>query len=130
MNIARLLEVLHSEWSGSTGLQGVVVVSSGSTDSSDRLVLQQAGNWSKLRLVTEPERRGKASAINQFLKIAGSRPDVLSRMSGDGRPEVGAVRKLVDVVACVKVGGVPDLLRGGMEVEGELAGLAAVVELD
>ena len=33
--------------------------------------------------MTEPERRGKASAINEYISAAGTQPDVLVLMSGD-----------------------------------------------
>ena len=86
-NIGRLLEVLRSQELESRGLGRVIVVSSGSTDRSDAIVAAVAADWPAVSLTTEPERRGKASAINRFLEEAGTSPDALVLMSGDVLPD-------------------------------------------
>lgn len=93
-NIGRLLETLRSQELEPHGLERVFVVSSGSTDRSDAIVEEAVASWPGLSLVTEPERRGKASAINRFLEVAGSGPEVLVLMSGDVIPASGALLEL------------------------------------
>jgi glycosyltransferase involved in cell wall biosynthesis len=109
-NIGRLLEALEREGLERFGLGQVVVVSSGSTDRSEAIVGEHAQGWPALTLVTEPERRGKASAINLFLETVGEASEVLVLMSGDVLPEPGAVLKLVvafDDTSVGMVGGRP-----------------------
>jgi len=109
-NIGRLLDALRAESLEACGLARVIVVSSGSSDGSDALVRVKAAAWDRITLVVEPERRGKASAINHFLDAAGIAPEVLVLMSGDVLPDPGAVLKLVaafDDAAVGMVGGRP-----------------------
>jgi glycosyltransferase involved in cell wall biosynthesis len=103
-NIGRLLDALRGEDLEAAGLRQVYVVSSGSTDRSDAIVAECAARWPALSLVTEPERRGKASAINCFLDAAGESPEVLVLMSGDVLPEPGAVLRLVGAFDAPEVG--------------------------
>ena len=102
-NIGRLLDRLQGDGLEARGLIRVVVVSSGSTDGSDRIVADKAAGWPLLTLLTEPERRGKASAINRYLEAARDSP-LLVLMSGDVVPAPGATALLLDAFEDPEVG--------------------------
>jgi cellulose synthase/poly-beta-1,6-N-acetylglucosamine synthase-like glycosyltransferase len=102
-NIGRLLAALAAEALAGLGLDQVVVVSSGSTDRSDAIVSAAARTDPLVRLIVEPERRGKASAINQFLSAANA-AEVLVLMSGDILPAPGTIEKLLQAFADPRVG--------------------------
>ena len=102
-NIGRLLERLCSEGLESRGLRRVVVVSSGSTDGSDRIVAEFSRRWPRVTSLVEYERRGKASAINVFLRKARD-TDRLVLASGDVLPEPGAVARILDALNDPQVG--------------------------
>ncbi|MFH1510052.1 MAG: glycosyltransferase [Candidatus Woesearchaeota archaeon] len=71
----------------------IIVVSSGSTDGTDSKVRQVSGQNEKITLVCEKERKGKASAINQFLKKASGEVVVVS--SADLRLEKNTIQELL-----------------------------------
>lgn len=102
-NIGRLLERLDAELRADPRLDSVIVVSSASTDRSDAIVREAVARWPAVRLVTESERRGKASAVNRFLEAArGSELCVM--LSGDVLPDPGALAKLLGALADPAIG--------------------------
>ncbi len=69
-NIARCLEALQKQKVESGTIKEILVISSGSTDRTDEIVREFAKNDERIRLIRQPKRMGKASAINEFLKHA------------------------------------------------------------
>lgn len=69
-NIGKLLESLLLQKTERINITRIVVVSSASTDKTDEIVEQFITKDSRIVLVREAERRGKAAAINLFLKDA------------------------------------------------------------
>ncbi len=80
-NIGRLLDSIINQKLNSVKITEIIVVSSGSTDKTNELVTDFFNKHRKIRLIVENQRRGKFSAINQFL--SNSRSDILVQISGD-----------------------------------------------
>lgn len=66
-SIEAALEAILAQELGAATLVEVTVVSSGSTDGTDEIVRGIARRDERVALVTEPDRRGKISAVNTFL---------------------------------------------------------------
>jgi poly-beta-1,6-N-acetyl-D-glucosamine synthase len=92
-NIGRLLEALLLQKTEHACISEIFVVSSGSTDRTNEIVESFANNDSRIKLMIQRTREGKASAINLFLKYAKS--DVLVLQSGDTVPLEDTIEKLV-----------------------------------
>ena len=90
-NMAALLERLITE----PGDHTVCVVSSGSTDATNAIVRSWAAQHPRIRMVTEPERRGKARAVNRFLADLDPSARRVVLISGDVLPETGALGRLL-----------------------------------
>lgn len=92
-NIGKLLDTLSRQRLTRVMIDRIIVVSSASVDGTDEIVREWVSRDPKIQLITESERRGKSSAINQFLKAADS--DFLVIESGDTLPALDTVEKLV-----------------------------------
>lgn len=68
----------------------IFVISSGSTDQTDTIVEEFTDKG--IILIKQEEREGKASAVNEFLKV--SRNDILVLESADTYPEKTAIERL------------------------------------
>jgi cellulose synthase/poly-beta-1,6-N-acetylglucosamine synthase-like glycosyltransferase len=101
-NIGRLLDVLTHQRLDMTVIDEIVVVSSASTDGTDDIVEEWTHRDDRIRLVREPERRGKSAAINTFLARAKS--EVVIVESADTLPAKTTVEKMVSAFADPKVG--------------------------
>ena len=102
--IGPLLERLLEARPGGAPVERIVVVSSACRDRTDEIVRSFAARDPRVVLVAEPERRGKAAAINTFL---GSRPagtDVTLIASADILPAPGATERIVAAFADPDVG--------------------------
>jgi len=53
-----------------TKISEIIVVSSGSTDRADEIVKEYSNIDDRIILIRQPQRRGKASAINEILKAS------------------------------------------------------------
>ena len=92
-NIEKLLDALLSQELHQAQIKEIIVVSSACTDGTDNIVKKYESENKKIKLITEPERRGKSSAINKF--IAASKSDLLIIESGDTIPAKDTVEKLI-----------------------------------
>jgi cellulose synthase/poly-beta-1,6-N-acetylglucosamine synthase-like glycosyltransferase len=92
-NITALLRRLVDERAES-GVDDVVVVASGCTDATVALARTFAEAHPSVRVVEQPRREGKASAINLGLRAV--RNDCVVLISGDVMPEQGAVALLLE----------------------------------
>jgi cellulose synthase/poly-beta-1,6-N-acetylglucosamine synthase-like glycosyltransferase len=101
-NIGRLLDRLVSHGPASWGPAEVLVVASGCTDATEAIVRARAERDGRIRLMVEPERRGKASAVNLLIARAAGDPLVL--MSADVLPQGDAVARLIEPFADKGVG--------------------------
>jgi len=92
-NIARCLEALENQQLSSGKIVEIIVVSSGSTDGTNQIVREFEQRNPLIRLVIQPERRGKANAINEFLKIA--KGDICVVESADTVTEPNTIEYLI-----------------------------------
>src|SRR5713226_2713452 len=71
----------------------ILVVASGCTDGTDRIVEERAESEHRLILIRESERRGKSSAINEIL--GRYRGDILVLVNADARLVPGALSAIL-----------------------------------
>lgn len=101
-NIAALLDCLLSQTLDRVAIDHILVVSSGSTDATDSIVRSYEQKDDRIRLIVQPTREGKASAINLILQEADS-PNIVI-CSADLQPDTHAVERLVAPLAEPDVG--------------------------
>ena len=101
-NIGRLLQAVISQRTAKVTLTEIVVVASGCTDRTESIVQDWVTRDQRIRLVVQPQREGKASAINQFLPQA--REKIVVLCSADLLPEADAIEELVAPFADPAVG--------------------------
>ena len=101
-NIGRLLQIMLDQQLETVEIREIIVVSSGSTDRTNGIVSDYNQRDPRIRLLVEPERQGKASAINLFLQHQTER--VLVVCSADLLPQKDTVEKLVAPFADPEVG--------------------------
>ena len=101
-NIGRLLEAVLSQRLKSVSVTEIVVVASGCTDNTEAIVLDWAKRDSRIRLLSQEKRMGKASAINDYLPQAQEK--ILVLCSADLLPEADAIERLVSPFADPEVG--------------------------
>lgn len=92
-NIGPLLERLRSVEIEDATVR-IVVVASGCTDRTVPIAQEAARHDARVELMVDPERRGKAVAINQLLGAARD-ADVIVMESADTLPNAGAIEILV-----------------------------------
>jgi cellulose synthase/poly-beta-1,6-N-acetylglucosamine synthase-like glycosyltransferase len=101
-NIGRLLTAILTQRTCSIEIDQIVIVSSGSTDRTDIIVEDFAGKDDRIVLIRQRRREGKASAVNEFLKVAKN--EVLVLESADTIPEQETIEKLCRPFIDEKVG--------------------------
>jgi len=101
-NIGRLLEAVVSQELKEVTLTEIVVVASGCTDNTEAIVLEWAKRDSRIRLISQEKRAGKAAAINDYLPRAQEK--ILVLCSADLLPEPEAIERLVAPFADPEVG--------------------------
>ena len=80
----------------------IVVVSDGSTDSTDSIVKEIAGESSSVRLIRHPFREGRSEALDTLFRE--STGEVIVFVSADTRLLDGSIRKVIDAFEDPKVG--------------------------
>jgi cellulose synthase/poly-beta-1,6-N-acetylglucosamine synthase-like glycosyltransferase len=90
-NLGHLLARLLDE----PGDHRICVVSSGSTDGTDRIAMRWAEQQPRIRVILEPTRRGKARAINRFFGDLAASTERVVLVSGDVLPERGSLERLL-----------------------------------
>lgn len=101
-NIGRLLQAVLDSRLATAVLSEVIVVASGCTDRTEDIVRDFASRDPRIRLLVQPVREGKASAMNWFIREA--REDVLVLSSADLQPAPDALERLVAPFADPEVG--------------------------
>ena len=92
-NITKILNALLNQELAQARISEIIVVSSGSTDATNDIVKDFEKNNKKVKLIIQPERKGKSSAINLFIENAKN--DILVVESADTIPEKDTVEKLL-----------------------------------
>ncbi len=93
VNIRHILEALLRQRLLTCEIKEILVVASGCTDQTERIVESIAESHKLVKLAVQDRREGKASAINLFLSIAKGEVAVVE--SGDTIPEENAIEHLV-----------------------------------
>jgi len=97
----------------------VIVVCSGCTDKTPDIVKEFCAKDQRVRLITEPERKGKASAVGKILGVY--KGSYLFFIPADVLPEKGSLAKLLEHFRDNRVGvvgGKPALINEEMGVHG------------
>lgn len=92
-NIGKLLDRLQEQKMGPDSLDEIYVIASGCTDGTEGIVREHAKTDKRIKLIVEKEKRGKASAVNLFIKQA--KADILVLESADTLPEPETIQSLI-----------------------------------
>jgi cellulose synthase/poly-beta-1,6-N-acetylglucosamine synthase-like glycosyltransferase len=101
-NIGALLNALLKQKLFLCNINEIIVVASGCTDNTEGIVKSYVKKDSKIRLLTQSKRQGKASAINLFLQYA--KGDIIVLESADTLPEENTIENLVAPFVDTKIG--------------------------
>ncbi len=101
-NIGRLLEALRQQQTETVQIDEIVVVASGCTDGTEDIVRRHAAQDSRVHLLTQPKREGKASAVNLYLHYTKS--EIIVLQSADTLPLAHTIEALVSPFANPAVG--------------------------
>jgi len=101
-NIGRLLARVSESRLQRVEIAEIIVVASGCTDDTEAIVRAAAAADPRIRLISQPTREGKASAMNLFIQDAGC--DLLVLSSADLLPAEDALERLVAPFADLEIG--------------------------
>lgn len=101
-NIANLLQRILDQHLKMVTISEIIVVTSGCTDQTETIVREFAARDGRIRLLVQPKREGKASAMNLFIREAAEAVMILC--SADLQPEACAVEQLIAPFADPEVG--------------------------
>lgn len=101
-NIVTLLNRILEDCDAGCPIDDITVVASGCTDETAILARDVASAESVVRVLEQPLREGKASAIN--LGLVNAKNDVIVLISGDVLPDLGAIAALVTAMGDEAVG--------------------------
>lgn len=101
-NIGPLLEALVDQHLHDVEIAEIIVVASACTDKTVPIVREFMARDPRIRLIEQPKREGKTSAVNQF--IAAAQTDICVLESGDTIPHEYAVEHMVRMFADPTVG--------------------------
>jgi biofilm PGA synthesis N-glycosyltransferase PgaC len=101
-NIGQLLTALRTQLLHDVEIREIIVVASGCTDGTEAIVREHAEEDPRIKLLVQPRREGKTSAVNLFLAHAHEEICVLE--SGDTLPHETAVEHMVRMFADPSVG--------------------------
>ncbi len=102
MNISHCLSALEQQKLSGFHIKEIMVVSSGSIDGTNDIVREYQKNDKKIKLIIQEERKGKASAINQFLQLASG--DICVLESADTVAEPDCLEHLIQPFHDARVG--------------------------
>jgi cellulose synthase/poly-beta-1,6-N-acetylglucosamine synthase-like glycosyltransferase len=92
-NMRDLLAMILDQKNYKARIEEVIIISSGSNDGTEGIVKEFSDKDSRIKLLVQKDRLGKASAVNVFLKSAGN--DICILINGDAMPEAGSFDEIV-----------------------------------
>ena len=101
-NIGSLLRTMLNQHLRTVEISEIIVVASGCTDETIPIVQEYQKNEPRIKLLVQPCREGKTSAINLFLQEA--KEDICVQESADTLPREDAVEHLVRMFADPAIG--------------------------
>lgn len=101
-NIGHLLEALLTQRLHRVKINEIIIVASGCTDATEAIVSEFAQRTDLVRLLRQPRREGKASAINLLLNV--TQEEVIVLHSADTLPTPDTIECLVEHFADAQVG--------------------------
>jgi cellulose synthase/poly-beta-1,6-N-acetylglucosamine synthase-like glycosyltransferase len=101
-NIGELLTALRHQLLHDVEITEIIVVASGCTDNTIPIIEAHMAEDPRIRLLVQPVREGKTSAVNLFLKHA--REEICVLESGDTLPNETAIEHMVRMFADPAVG--------------------------
>lgn len=101
-NIGRLLMALLAQRTICCTIQEIIVLASGCTDRTEAIVRAFSQQYPTIKLIVQPRREGKASAINLFLRH--SQADIMVLESADTIPAPTTIDSLVAPFANPEIG--------------------------
>lgn len=101
-NIGELLTALRNQLLHEVEISEIIVVASGCTDNTIPIVEAHIAEDPRIRLLVQPKREGKTSAVNLFLQHAHEEICVVE--SGDTLPNETAIESMVRMFADPQVG--------------------------
>jgi len=101
-SIGRVLAALLAQKTETVSIEEIMVVASGCTDRTEEIVEEFAGRDSRIQLIRQPQRKGKASAIN--LLIRRTDQEVIVLHNADTLSEPTTIEALVSPFADPEVG--------------------------
>ncbi len=101
-NIGQLLQIMRDQELETVEIREIIVISSGSTDRTEEIMHEFAQRDSRIKVLIQEKREGKASAINLFLRNQTER--VLVVCSADLQPAPDAIEKLISPYADPEMG--------------------------
>ncbi len=101
-NVGKLLEQLLTHSPGNGTIKEILVISSGSTDATEKTVRRFAKRDARIRLLTEAERQGKVSAVNLILQNASA--DIVVLCGADLQLDDDTMEKLIEPFSEPSVG--------------------------
>lgn len=101
-NIGPLLDALIDQHLHDVEIVEIIVVASACTDQTVPIVREFMAKDERLKLIEQPHREGKTSAVNQFIQAAQT--DICVLESGDTLPHEYAVEHLVRLFVDPQVG--------------------------
>ncbi len=101
-NIGQLLDALLVQKTKTVSIEEIIVVASGCTDRTEAIVKESAAQDCRIQLLHQPQREGKASAVNLLLK--NTQQEVVVLQSADTLPTPGTIEALVSPFADPQVG--------------------------
>ncbi len=92
-NIGQLLQLILNQRLQTVAITEIIVVASGCTDRTEAIAREFAARDGRIRLLVQPQREGKASAMNLFIREA--QEELLILCSADLQPGLDAVEQLI-----------------------------------
>jgi poly-beta-1,6-N-acetyl-D-glucosamine synthase len=101
-NIGKLLGAMLAQQLNQVEITEIIVVASGCDDCTLPIVHEYMDKDRRIKLIVQPQRQGKTSAINQFLQNA--REEICVLESGDTLPRTDTIENLVRLFENPRVG--------------------------